>query len=507
MHMGGLAIIGTRGPRNLKHVVINNGAHDSVGGQPTAARHIDLSAVARACGYAATELVDGLTGLGEAVARLRQADGPAMLEVRVASRARTDAGRPTIVTGREQGRVHGGAPRMRRAWEHHNPTRVVFGPGVVRELEGVVGDRVLVLCSPGAVERGLAARVAALIGERRVRIHAHVAVNPAVAALDESIAELRELPIDVVVALGGGSAIDTGKVLSASLARRLRRPRASRARGTRRRALAHVPLVAVPTTAGTGSEVTPFATVWDPTEPRKLSVASPSLFPTIALVDPELALGLDWEQTLSTGLDAFVQCFEAIWNRNATPVTSAVAERGLTLVPDALRHLKREPHAVSARADLAEAALLSGLAISQTRTALAHSLSYPITAHFGVPHGLACALVLPAVLEFNLEADDGRLARVARPARARAHRAPPRARARAVPRARRRPRRPPARRPTWSARGARARDAHAGPGRQQPSARRRRGRAWRSCAATHELLGVEVAGREHARASCRSGGR
>ena len=95
MHMGSLAVIGTRGPRNLKHVVINNGAHDSVGGQPTAARRLDLSAVALACGYVAAETVEGVAGLGEAVARLRAADGPAMLEVKVASRARTDAGRPT----------------------------------------------------------------------------------------------------------------------------------------------------------------------------------------------------------------------------------------------------------------------------------------------------------------------------------------------------------------------------------------------------------------------------
>jgi alcohol dehydrogenase len=160
--------------------------------------------------------------------------------------------------------------------------------------------------------------------------------------------------------------------------------------------------------------VTPFATVWDARAARKLSVADPRLFPTLALVDATLTLELGWEQTLSSGLDAYVQCFEAICNRNANPVTTAFAERGLAAIPAALRTLRGEPGSLAARASMAEAALLSGLAISHTRTALAHSMSYPITAHFGVPHGLACALVLPAVLEFNLEADDGRLDDAAR---------------------------------------------------------------------------------------------
>ena len=298
-------------------------------------------------------------------------------------------------------------------WKQHNPTRVVFGPGVVREVDRVAGDHVLLVCSPGAVERGLAGRVAALIGERRVRVHARVAANPAIDRLDESIDELAHASIDAVVALGGGSALDTGKVLSLSLANGGVHVRELLELASRSDEVPRVPLVAVPTTAGSGSEVTPFATVWSAIEPRKLSLGCTSAFPSVALVDPELAIGLNWEQTLSTGLDAFVQCFESIWNRNATPVASAVAERGLSLAPDALRRLKREPHALAARSDLAEAALLSGLAISQTRTALAHSLSYPITAQLGVPHGLACALVLPAVLEFNLEADDGRLAKLA----------------------------------------------------------------------------------------------
>jgi alcohol dehydrogenase len=129
----------------------------------------------------------------------------------------------------------------------------------------------------------------------------------------------------------------------------------------------------------------------------------------VAIVDPELTYDLPWRETLSTGLDAFSQCHEAIWNRNALPATTELAERGLALVPPAMRALKRDRGDISARAAMAEAALLSGLAISHTRTGLAHSMSYPITARRGVPHGLACAAVLPSVLAFTIGADDERV--------------------------------------------------------------------------------------------------
>jgi alcohol dehydrogenase len=168
-------------------------------------------------------------------------------------------------------------------------------------------------------------------------------------------------------------------------------------------------MITVPTTAGTGSEVTPTATVWDSATATKHSVGGRGLYADVAIVDPQLTHNLPWRETLSTGLDAYSQCHEAIHNRNALPATTELAQRGLALVPPALRALRRNLGHASARAAMAEAALLSGLAISHTRTGLAHSMSYPITAHRGVPHGLACAAVLPAVLAFTIGADDERV--------------------------------------------------------------------------------------------------
>ena len=408
MHMGSLAIIGTQAPPNLRHVVINNGAHDSVGGQPTAAREIDLCAVALACGYRSAESVDGVDGLPEAMERLRAATGPAMLEVRVVSRAHTDAGRPA--TSPVENKVDFmGELRMAAdsGWEFRNPTRVVVGPGTSGRLGLRSFGRALLVTSPGATERGLTERVSRLLDTGSVLVHDRVEPNPTVDRLDSTIDALRGTPLDTIVAVGGGSVIDTAKVLGLALS--------TESVGVRELVAGEVPADAEPVAADRGPDHGRDGKRGDAVRNRlghgrraQALGRRPALFPSVALVDAADARAA-WEQTVSSGLDAYVQCLEAICNRNANTVTSAFAERGLAMIPDALRTLQDDPASLEARARMAEAALLSGLAISHTSTALAHSMSYPITAHFGVPHGLACALVLPAVLEFNLEADDGRL--------------------------------------------------------------------------------------------------
>jgi alcohol dehydrogenase len=176
---------------------------------------------------------------------------------------------------------------------------------------------------------------------------------------------------------------------------------------------APLPLIAVPTTAGTGSEVTPFATIWDRARQKKYSLAQANLHPWVALLDPALTLSLPLETTISAGLDALSQALEAIWNRHATPLTTIYATQAARIALDTLPQLAQAPGDLSLRSQMMGASLLAGLAISQTRTALAHSMSYPITARYGLPHGLACSFTLPAILEFNAAADDGRLAQAA----------------------------------------------------------------------------------------------
>jgi len=204
----------------------------------------------------------------------------------------------------------------------------------------------------------------------------------------------------VIVALGGGSTLDTAKVLAvtppsgdfadlvASLA----------ANETFIPASAKA-LIAIPTTAGTGSEVTPWATVWDRASGRKHSLHTRGTWPEAAIVDPTLTVSAPHAITLQSGLDALSHALEAIWNVNANPVSDALAVSAARRMLRTLPRLVDRLGDVALREDAALAALEAGFAFSNTRTALAHSISYEMTLRHGLAHGIACSFTLPLVLE------------------------------------------------------------------------------------------------------------
>ncbi len=161
------------------------------------------------------------------------------------------------------------------------------------------------------------------------------------------------------------------------------------------------PIVAMPTTAGTGSEVTMWATIWDMKEKQKYSLSHPGLYPQIALLDPELTRTLPKNETIYSGLDALSHAMESIWNKNHNPISDTFALKAIDLVRRYLPKLCKDPGNIDLRASVFHASLFAGLAFSNTKTALAHSISYPLTYHFNIPHGLACALPLPHILQFN----------------------------------------------------------------------------------------------------------
>lgn len=305
----------------------------------------------------------------------------------------------------------------RDAWTHYNPVRLRFGEGVFNELpDHVVGGRTLLLTSSGFSRRGLVSRVRELLGTD-VQVMSDIGPNPELEDLEARAADVvAGCAPDVIVAVGGGSVMDTAKVLGVAVALRGRSFSLRRHlfEGGEQLSAPALPVVAVPTTAGTGSEVTPFATVWDRKSQKKHSLSGPMLYPHTALLDPELGVTLPREMTIVTGLDAVSQAFEAIWNRNATPVATVFATEALKTAMPTLKLLAGDLRNVKLRRDMLWASLLAGLAISQTRTALAHSMSYPLTMRLGMPHGLACGFTLAAVLQFNALADDGRLYRLAK---------------------------------------------------------------------------------------------
>lgn len=302
------------------------------------------------------------------------------------------------------------------AWGYFNPVRIACAQGAcVRLGDYVSQDRVLLVTSPGFRRRGLVDRLAGALGGRLAGVIDDVKPNPDVIDIDRQAETVRHLAPDAIVGLGGGSSMDTAKALARLLAQPSDATLARHFRdGVALAPTPALPVVTIPTTAGTGAEVTPFGTVWDFEQARKYSVAGDDLYPLAAILDPELTLGLPLDVTVSSGLDAISHAFESTWNRHATPVTLGLATKSLQLSMPALPRLKDEPGDIHARRAMMEASLLAGLAISQTRTALAHSISYPLTARFDLPHGLACSFTLPALLRFNAEEDDGRLRDLAR---------------------------------------------------------------------------------------------
>jgi alcohol dehydrogenase len=291
------------------------------------------------------------------------------------------------------------------AWSHYNPVRVDSGEeGLSRLGRHVPGNgEILLVTTAGFVRRGQVDGIRSALGADRVRVHAGVTPNPELDDLDRLKEEFAALSPVAIVALGGGSTIDTAKALAVILGRAEAAPLDAVLRGGRPQAWTRaIPLVAIPTTSGTGSEVTPFATVWDSRDHRKHSISGDALYPHTALLVPELTLSLPPEETLYSGLDAVSHALESLWNRNRTTLSEAHAVQALRLALDALPAVLAAPTDLAARSRMQQASLLAGMAISRTRTAIAHAISYPLTSHFGVPHGLACSFTLPRILEAYL---------------------------------------------------------------------------------------------------------
>ncbi len=292
------------------------------------------------------------------------------------------------------------------------PVSVRFGAGVREQLVGsVINKNCLVVASKrGREQFEKDTNLSEFLKINRIIWTDNVSPNPGIDELQIHIEKLKGKKIDVVIGFGGGSCLDAAKIISLGLLPELedRNLQDLLNDPSLHESIKRLPLYTFPTTSGTGSEVTPFATVWDHQKKKKFSISSPESFPHVAYVDPELTLNVPLEATISTGLDAINQAAESFWNKYATPISLSYASKALKLGLEALPKLLNNVMDINARTSMSESSLYAGLAISQTRTALCHSISYPMTAHFGVPHGLACAFTMPAVLRHNLKSKDSR---------------------------------------------------------------------------------------------------
>jgi alcohol dehydrogenase class IV len=282
------------------------------------------------------------------------------------------------------------------------PTRVAFGPGALGQLPALAREaagpeaRVFLVTGRKSLEAsGTLRHVLDGLGPARVTHFSDVPPFPSPETADQAAAACRAAGAGVVVAVGGGSALDVGK--AAAMLARHDGPVTDYAERRRAWERPGLPVVAVPTTSGSSSEVTPFAAFWSPAAKRSWHLAGPRLFPAIAVVDPELALGMPPQLAAVTGADAFTSAFESYWSTEAGPLTDAL---NLEVIRLFATHLERSVRGgdPEARAACALAATTSGLAYSNSRPNVCHAVSGPLTLFWGVAHGQAVVVTLRAFL-------------------------------------------------------------------------------------------------------------
>lgn len=291
---------------------------------------------------------------------------------------------------------------------YHLPTKIIFGQPAVKalvtELTTLQAKRVLLVSDPGLVEVGLVDRLAAPLEEAGfgVTVFTGVSSNPTTTEVAAGLDIARQEGITALVALGGGSAIDVAKGIAMLLANG--GSYADYQWGGKAITQRSVPLVAVPTTAGTGSEVSRVAVIVDPDNPFKKGVLSPLMFPYAAICDPTLTLSQPAWLTAAAGMDAFIHALECYVGRRANPYTDQLALAAMHTAWEWLPQATANGANLQAREQMMLAALWGGSAMDHAGLGLIHALSGPLTGHLHLHHGLTNALLLPHVMRFNLPA-------------------------------------------------------------------------------------------------------
>jgi alcohol dehydrogenase class IV len=297
-------------------------------------------------------------------------------------------------------------------FEFYSAGRLIFGSGTFSQIGTITkeqGNHALVVLGGNSMrELGIVERLADLLDQNSVQYSFYEGIihEPTVSTIDTGVKLAKVEQCDIIIGIGGGSVLDTGKAIAGIATnggsvfdylegigegKRITKPA--------------LPYIAIPTTAGTGSEVTKNAVITSDEHSEKkfkVSIRSPLLLPKVALVDPELTLSLPPEPTASSGLDALTQLIEPYVSKSANPLTDALAIYGIKLIGEALSEAYHNGANLIAREKMALAAVLSGFALANAGLGAVHALARPLGAYYQIPHGVACAILLPYIMELNL---------------------------------------------------------------------------------------------------------
>ncbi len=302
----------------------------------------------------------------------------------------------------------------------HIPTQVYFGEGrVEHDLPSFVSkfspDRVLLVTDPGLVKAGVIKPIEELLfsNDIKVELFSDVEPDPSVETVQRVACVFRECGADLILAVGGGSSIDTAKGARVIAAQGGHIRDYSGLSAKPVEDTSSIPLIVIPTTSGTGSEVTFFGVYSDWENNLKVTVTSLFMAPTVALVDSSLTYSLPSHITASSGIDVLAHAVETYVSRIDNSFSDSLALRAVELVGSYLKTAVFYGNDRIARNKMSEASLLAGIAFNHTYLGLTHAIAAAVSGHAHVPHGVAIGLLLPHVMRFNLPANDDKFSRVA----------------------------------------------------------------------------------------------
>ncbi|MCL6632567.1 MAG: iron-containing alcohol dehydrogenase [Alicyclobacillus herbarius] len=303
-----------------------------------------------------------------------------------------------------------------RIFRYELPTAIEFGFGAINTLSDHVrsleGSRVLLVADPGVVQAGVAEKVLNILTKNHlsVELFSDIQSDPDLESIDAGVQVALAQGCDLVVGVGGGSSLDTAKAIG------LMMKNEGNIRdyiGVNKVPRKGAPVIAVPTTAGTGSEITIWSVLSDRAKKMKVSVGSYFNCPDLALCDPDLTLTLPPEITAATGMDALTHAIESYVNKATQPISQAMSVQAMRFIAQSLRQAVWQGDNREARYSMLLASLMAAMAFNPTRLGLAHALAMPLGARFHIPHGLVNAILLPEVMQFNVVANVDRFCDIA----------------------------------------------------------------------------------------------
>lgn len=292
---------------------------------------------------------------------------------------------------------------MEHAFNYFMPVKLCFGSGVSKKMDSyITGERIFIISDPFLYQNGIAGEIGRCLSGKTVTYFSDIEPNPSCESVDAAAALAREANADWVIGLGGGSALDVAKIVSCLITNE-----GSiydyYAGGTKVLNPRQTALICIPTTAGTGSEVTNVGVYTNKKAGVKMPMVNDQFWADYAVIDSALTETLPAGVTASTGMDAFCHAIESYWNKESVPISDMLAMGAMKLVLENIETAYLEPHNQEARSNMMKASLFAGIAFSQTRTTGIHAISFPLTTEFHASHGVACAVTLPAFIRVSKE--------------------------------------------------------------------------------------------------------